>query len=175
MVYTALEVQTRVAELGHAIHQALDPEEDLLVLGLLKGAFVFMADLVRAIPRSLEVDFIQAASYGSDTVSSGEVRLLKDAAASLNGRSVVIVEDIIDSGTTLRWLLPRLRERGPRRLEVCALLHKRIVSLDPHPRWVGFDAPREFLVGYGLDCAERFRNLPYIGALDPESGNQEHE
>lgn len=166
VVYTAQEVEERVRELGLAIHESLDADEELLVVGLLKGSFVFMADLVRAIPRPLQVDFIRVASYGSGTVSSGEVRLLYDPETSLNGRSVVIVEDIIDSGTTLQWLLPQLALRGPRRLEVCALLHKRIVSLDPHPRWVGFEAPREFLVGYGLDCDEQFRHLPYIGALE---------
>ncbi|UCC27207.1 MAG: hypoxanthine phosphoribosyltransferase [Gemmatimonadales bacterium] len=166
ILYSAEAVRQRVEELAEAIHQDLGADEDLLVLGLLKGSFVFMADLVRAIPRPLEVDFIRVASYGQETVSTGDVELLYDPETSLKGRSVVIVEDIIDSGTTLQWLLPRLEERGPRRLEVCALLHKRTVSLDPHPRWVGFDAPREFLVGYGLDCAEQFRNLPYIGALE---------
>jgi hypoxanthine phosphoribosyltransferase len=166
ILYSADAVQERVTEMALAIHRFVGMDEDLLVLGLLKGSFVFMADLVRAIPRPLEVDFIRVASYGTETVSRGEVELLYDPETSLKGRSVVIVEDIIDSGTTLQWLIPHLQEREPRRLEVCALLHKRIVSLDPHPRWVGFDAPREFLVGYGLDCAEQFRHLRYIGALE---------
>lgn len=166
VVYSAQEVQQRILALGQAIDRELQQDEDLLVVGLLKGSFIFMADLVRAIPRPMKVDFIRVASYGSGSVSSGEVKLLYDPETSLEGRSVVIVEDIIDSGTTLRWLLPQLEKRGPRRLEVCALLHKRIVSLDPHPRWVGFDAPREFLVGYGLDYGEQFRHLPYIGALE---------
>lgn len=166
VVYSAEEIRERVRELGRAIHGALAPDEDLLVVGLLKGSFVFMADLVRSIPRPLEVDFIRVASYGSGTVSSGEVKLLYDPETSLNGRSVVIVEDVIDSGTTLQWLLPQLALRQPRRLEVCALLHKGIVALDPQPRWVGFDAPQEFLVGYGLDCDEQFRHLPYVGALE---------
>lgn len=166
VVYTAPEVQARVRELAEAIDREVAPDEDLLLVGLLKGSFVFLSDLARALPRPVEVDFMRVASYGSGTVSSGEVRLLHDAETSLKGRSVVIVEDVIDSGTTLRWLLPQLEAREPRRLEVCALLHKRIVSLDPHPRWVGFDAPREFLVGYGLDCAEQLRNLPYIGVLE---------
>jgi len=166
VVYSAQEVQNRVLELGRAIDRDLAPDEDVLVVGLLKGSFIFMADLVRAIPRPIKVDFIRVASYGSGSVSSGEVKLLYDPETSLNGRSVVIVEDIIDSGTTLQWLLPQLARRQPRRLEVCALLHKRIVSLDPHPRWVGFDAPQEFLVGYGLDYGEQFRHLPYIGTLE---------
>ena len=109
---------------------------------------------------------VRTASYGKSTVSSGTVDLLYDPETSLKGRTVVIVEDVIDSGTTLEWLLPRMREREPRRLEVCTILHKRIVSLDPHPRWVGFEAPKEFLVGYGLDCAEELRALPYIAALE---------
>lgn len=166
VVYTAREVQERVAELGREIDLALEPDEDLLLVGLLKGSFVFMADLVRAIPRPLLVDFIRVSSYGAGTVSTGDVKLLYDPETSLKGRSVVIVEDIIDSGATLRRLIPQLQRRNPRRLEVCTLLHKRIASLDPHPRWVGFDAPEEFLVGYGLDCGERFRHLPYIGALE---------
>ncbi|MDT8341502.1 MAG: hypoxanthine phosphoribosyltransferase [Longimicrobiales bacterium] len=180
VVYSADEVRERVQALGRAIARELKPDEDLLVVGLLKGSFIFMADLVRAIPRPMKVDFIRVASYGSGSVTSGEVKLLYDPETSLEGRSVVIVEDIIDSGTTLQWLLPQLERRGPRRLEVCALLHKRIVALDPHPRWVGFDAPRDFLVGYGLDYGEQFRHLPYIGALEPgrqtpAGGAQEEE
>ena len=166
VVYSAQEVQDRIQQMGVEIHQDLGPEEDLLVLGLLKGSFMFMADLVRAIPRPHQLDFMRVASYGKGTVSSGTVELLYDPETSLKGRSVVIVEDVIDSGTTLKWLLPKLQEREPYRLEVCTLLHKRIVSLDPHPRWVGFEAPKEFLVGYGLDCGEELRHLPYIGALE---------
>lgn len=168
VVYTPDQIRRRIEELGREIHAALDPEEELLVIGLLKGSFVLMADLIRAIPRPLEVDFIRVASYGHARESSGDVSLLYDPETSLKGRSVIIVEDIVDTGTTLQWLLPYLREREPRRLEVCALLHKRIVSMDPHPRWVGFDAPNEFLVGYGLDCAEALRHLPYIASLEPE-------
>ena len=166
VVYTAQDIRDRVAILGREIHEALGPDEELLVVGLLKGSFVFMADLVRAIPRPLELDFIRVASYGTGTVSSGTVELLYDPETSLKGRSVVIVEDVIDSGTTLEWLIPLLQKREPRRLEVCTLLHKKIVSLDPHPRWVGFEAPNEFLVGYGLDCAEALRHLPYIAAIE---------
>lgn len=165
VVYSAPEIQARVAELGASIDRDLPRSTDLLLIGLMKGSFVFMADLCRAVPRPLHVDFMRVASYGTGTVTSGEVEFIHDAQTSLNGRSVVIVEDIIDSGTTLKWLIPRLLEREPARLEVCSLLHKRRLSLGPHPRWVGFDAPDEFLVGYGLDHAEAFRHLPYIGAL----------
>lgn len=165
VVYSADRIRERVEELGREIHRELDPADPLLMIGLLKGSFVFLADLVRTIPRPLEVDFLRVASYGAGTESSGSVELVHDTGASLNGRSVVIVEDIIDSGTTLQWLLPRLRDRGPKRLDVCALLHKDRVTLEPPARWVGFRAPNEFLVGYGLDHAEAFRHLPYIGAL----------
>ena len=165
MVYTADQIRARVAALGEEMHRAFDPGDPILLIGLLKGSFVFLADLVRAIPRPLEVDFLRVASYGSGMETSGSVELVHDAGASLNGRSVVIVEDIIDSGTTLQWLLPRLRARGPKRLDVCALLHKDRVTLEPPARWVGFRAPNEFLVGYGLDHAEAFRHLPYICAL----------
>lgn len=165
VVFSAEEIHDRIQVLGREIAESTAPDEDLLVVGLLKGSFIFMADLVRAIPRPLQVDFLRAASYGSGTESSGEVDLLYDPETSLEGRSVVIVEDIIDSGTTLRHLLPVLRSRAPRRLEICSLLHKRTVELDQPPRWIGFDAPQAFLVGYGLDHAENYRHLPYIGAI----------
>jgi hypoxanthine phosphoribosyltransferase len=134
-------------------------------LGLLKGSFVFLADLVREIHLPLQVDFLVAASYGDGTRSSGDVRLLYDAEASLEGRAVVVVEDIVDSGTTLARIVPVLEARGARSLEICTLLHKRLTALSKEARWVGFDAPPEFLVGYGLDYAENFRHLPYIGSL----------
>ncbi len=165
VVFTAEEVAARVRQLGIEISHAFTPEDRLLLIGLLKGSFVFLADLVREIDVPLHVDFLVAASYGAGTRSSGDVRLLYDPAASLEGRAVLVVEDIIDSGTTLQRLLPRLEARGPASLDVCALLHKR---LDPgvlEPRWVGFDAPNEFLVGYGLDHAEDFRHLPYVASL----------
>lgn len=151
--------------MGREITEAYGPEDDLLVLGLLKGSFIFLADLVREIHVPLHVDFVVASSYGAEKVSSGTVRLLYDPGATLRGRAVVVVEDIIDSGTTLARLLPLLEERGPKSLDVCALLHKRITVLETEPRWVGFDAPHEFLVGYGLDYSENFRHLPYIGSL----------
>ncbi|HET9948243.1 MAG TPA: hypoxanthine phosphoribosyltransferase, partial [Longimicrobiales bacterium] len=147
------------------ISAAYAPEERLLVLGLLKGSFVFLADLVRALRIPLHVDFLVASSYGKGTTSSGDVRLLYDPASSLEGRAVLVVEDIIDSGTTLRRLLPRLQARSPAKLEVCTLLQKEAAGRAPLARWVGFDAPNEFLVGYGLDHAEDFRHLPYIASL----------
>lgn len=165
VVYDAQVVQRRVAELAAEISNTFAPEDRLLVLGLLKGSFIFLADLVRAIRLPLHVDFLVAASYGKGKTSSGDVRLLYDPASSLEGRAVVLVEDIVDSGLTLDRLLPRLEARSPKSLEVCALLHKRIEGSGHEPRWVGFDAPNEFLVGYGLDYAEDFRHLPYIASL----------
>lgn len=166
VVYSADQIADRVRELGEEIAAWVPEGEELVVLGLLKGSFIFVSDLVRQIARPLQVDFLVASSYGSGTVSSGEVRLLYDSAADLDGRHVVIVEDIVDSGTTLNRLIPLLDQRRPRSLNVCALLHKHVATdLVREPRWVGFDAPHEFLIGYGLDHSEDFRNLPFIGSL----------
>lgn len=165
VVFSAEQIAARVRELGAEISGTYTAEDRLLVLGLLKGSFIFMADLVRAISLPHQVDFLVASSYGAGKVSSGDVRLLYDPASSLAGRAVLVVEDIVDSGTTLRRLLPRLQARDPSSLEVCALLHKRLEVLDREPRWVGFDAPNDFLVGYGLDYAEDFRHLPYVASL----------
>jgi hypoxanthine phosphoribosyltransferase len=165
IVFSADRIAERVREMGREITNAFPKGDDLLVVGLLKGSFIFLADLVREIHRPLHVDFLVASSYGDRTVSSGEVRLLYDPTVSLANRHVVVVEDIVDSGNTLRRLLPVLEERGPRSLEVCALLHKHVVELAKEPRWVGFDAPKAFLVGYGLDYSENFRHLPFIGSL----------
>ena len=165
IVFTRDEIQQRVTEMAEEISDAYGPDDRILVLGLLKGSFIFLADLVRRIQHPLQVDFLVASSYGNATTTSGEVNLLYDPEASVEGRSVILVEDIIDSGTTMNRLIPLLEGRGPRSLEVCALLHKRVASLDKDPRWVGFDAPLEFLVGYGLDYGEDFRHLPFIGSL----------
>ena len=165
VVYSERQIAERVDEMAQEITAHFGPDDELLVLGLLKGSFIFLADLVRRIDRPLHLDFLIASSYGSGTVSSGDLQLLYDPGASLEGRSVVIVEDIVDSGHTLQRLFPLLRAREPRSLDVCTLLHKRLVTLDPEVRWVGFDAPREFLVGYGLDHAEDFRHLPFIASL----------
>jgi hypoxanthine phosphoribosyltransferase len=158
-------IARRVHELGEEITAAY-PDGDLLVLGLLKGSFVFLADLVRQIRRSLHVDFLVASSYGHATVSSGNVRLVYDPETTLEGKHILLVEDIVDSGRTLQHLLTLLRERKPRSLEICALLHKHIATELHHPaRFIGFDAPNEFLVGYGLDHAENFRHVPYVASL----------
>ena len=166
VVYSAEQVSVRVEALGREITEAYPGNEPLLVLGLLKGSFLFLADLVREIRTPLEVDFLVVSSYRDGTVSSGVVDISYDPATSLAGRNVLVVEDVIDSGTTLARLLPHLRARGPRSVEVCTLLHKRLPSAAVEPRWVGFDAPNSFLVGYGLDYAEAFRHLPYIASLD---------
>ena len=158
-------IQRRVAELGREITEAYQ-DGDLLVLGLLKGSFIFLSDLVRHIVRPLHVDFLVASSYGEGTASSGTVRMLYDPETELKGKDILLVEDIVDSGRTLNRLMAILKERQPRSLEICALLHKRIAhELHHEVRFVGFDAPPEFLVGYGLDHAENFRHLPYIASL----------
>ncbi|HEY7899231.1 MAG: hypoxanthine phosphoribosyltransferase [Gemmatimonadales bacterium] len=159
-------IAARVKELGDEITAAY-PDGELLVLGLLKGSFIFLSDLVRQIVRPLQVDFLVAASYGESMVSSGNVRLLYDPETALEGKHILLVEDIIDSGRTLNVLMGLLAVRQPRSLSICALLDKRIATqLRYDTRFVGFDAPNEFLVGYGLDHAEDFRHLPYIASLE---------
>lgn len=166
IIYSAERIASRVSEIGREITAAYPADGELLVIGLLKGSFIFMADLVRLIERPLSVDFLVAASYGSATVSSGSVKLVYDPEADIGGKHVLLVEDIIDSGNTLNRLVPILRSRGPASIEVCALLHKRLAApLELEPRWVGFDAPAEFLVGYGLDHSESFRSLPFIASI----------
>jgi hypoxanthine phosphoribosyltransferase len=169
-VFSAKKIAARVEELGRDIN-AHYQTGDLLVLGLLKGSFIFLGDLVRNIRRPLQVDFLVAASYGSGTTTSGDVRLLYDPETQLRGKHILLVEDIVDSGKTLNRLVGLLRGRGPRSLEICALLHKRIApSLEVEPRFVGFDAPPLFLVGYGLDHAEDYRHLPFIASLKDTEG-----
>ena len=165
IVFTEAQIRARVDALGREISARYGPEDDLLVLGLLKGSFIFVADLVRRIECPLQVDFLVASSYGAGTVSSGEVRLLYDTGMELAGRAVLLVEDIVDSGTTVKRLIPLLEERAPKSIELCALLMKPHAQLGREPRWVGFEAPDEFLVGYGLDMAEDLRHLPYIASL----------
>ena len=165
VVFDAETIHRRVEEMGQEITAAY-PDGDLLVLGLLKGSFIFLGDLVRQIGRPIQIDFLVAASYGSGTVSSGEVRLLYDPETRLEGKHILLVEDIIDSGRTLNRLIELLEARRPLSLDMCALLHKHIApSLKIEPRFLGFDAPREFLVGYGLDHAENFRHIPFIASL----------
>lgn len=165
IVYTEETIAHRVHELGEEI-TATYPDGELLVLGLLKGSFIFLSDLVRSIRRPLKVDFLVAASYGDAMVSSGTVRLVYDPETILEGKHILLVEDVVDSGRTLNHLMSLLRERRPRSLEICACLHKNVaVHLAHAPKFVGFNAPDEFLVGYGLDHAENFRHLPYIASL----------
>ena len=165
VIYDERTIAARVAELGAAVTAAY-PDGELLVLGLLKGSFIFVSDLVRQIHRPLHVDFLVASSYGEGTVSSGIVRLLYDPETELEGKHILLVEDIVDTGRTLQRLMDLLRERKPKSLEICALLHKHVATELRHPvRFVGFDAPNEFLVGYGLDHAESFRHVPYIASL----------
>jgi hypoxanthine phosphoribosyltransferase len=165
VVFDEATIAARVRELGQAITTAY-PDGDLLVLGLLKGSFIFLSDLVRAIERPLQVDFVVAASYGDGTESSGDVRLLYDPETRLEGKHLLLVEDIVDTGRTVNRLVALLSGRSPRSLEICALLHKHVAEhLAREPAFVGFDAPRAFLVGYGLDHAEDFRHLPYVASL----------
>ncbi|HZI41260.1 MAG TPA: hypoxanthine phosphoribosyltransferase [Gemmatimonadaceae bacterium] len=165
IVYSQQQIAARVREMGDEIAQAY-PDGDLLVLGLLKGSFIFLSDLVREIRRPLQIDFLVAASYGDSTVSSGAVKLVYDPETELGGKHILLVEDIVDTGRTLNRLMDLLQARKPRSLEICALLHKHVAAELRYPtRFVGFDAPNEFLVGYGLDHAENFRHLPYIASL----------
>jgi hypoxanthine phosphoribosyltransferase len=166
VLVTAEELQRRVAELGAQISRDY-AGAPLLLVGVLKGAVFFLSDLMRFIDIPVEVDFMAVASYGSATDSSGVVRILKDLDVAIEGRDVLIVEDIVDSGLTLQYLMRNLGSRNPRTLEVCALLTKpdrRKVDLPT--RYVGFEIPDRFVVGYGLDYAERHRNLPFVAVMD---------
>jgi hypoxanthine phosphoribosyltransferase len=156
----------RVAELGAEVSADYEGR-DLLLIGVLKGAVFFMADLMRHLTVPCEVDFMAISSYGDATDSSGIVRILKDLDINIEGRDVLVVEDIIDSGLTLSYLIRNLESREPASLEVCALLTKPSRrEIDVPVRYVGFEIPNKFVVGYGLDFAERYRNLPYVGVLD---------
>lgn len=160
------EITKRVAELANAINGHFSGSAKLVVVGLLRGSFIFIADLVRQLEVPVEIDFIEASSYGNSTESSREVRILKDLRGEIEGRDVLVVEDIVDTGHTLHHVLEILATRHPAQLEVCALLSKpsrREVNVPA--RWIGFEIPDEFVVGYGIDYAQRNRNLPYIGAV----------
>jgi hypoxanthine phosphoribosyltransferase len=162
----AEDLQRRVVELGEEISRDY-AGRSLLLIGVLKGAVFFLSDLMRYIDIPVEVDFMAVASYGSATDSSGVVRILKDLDAAIEDRDVLIVEDIVDSGLTLQYLLRNLGSRGPRTLEVCALLTKpERRKVDLPTRYVGFEIPDRFVVGYGLDYAERYRNLPFVAVLE---------
>jgi hypoxanthine phosphoribosyltransferase len=158
-------IAARVAELGAEITRSYR-EGDLLVLGLLKGSFIFLSDLVRQVQRPLQVDFLVASSYADGTVSSGEVNLVYDPETKLEGKDILLVEDIVDTGRTLNRLMGLLAARNPRSLEICALLDKKLKNELRYPvKFTGFDCPNEFVVGYGLDHAENFRHVPYIVSL----------
>jgi len=164
LVLSAEQIQARIAELGAEIARDYEGRNPILV-SVLKGAFVFVADLARATPIPLEIDFMAVSSYGASTRSSGVVRIVKDLDVDLGGRHVIIVEDIVDSGLTLRYLRKTLQARGTASLEVCSLIVRegnQMTELDL--RYIGFRLPPTFVIGYGLDVAERYRNLPYIAA-----------
>lgn len=168
ILVSADDIQTRIGELAAAIDADYLDREPLLV-GVLKGAVMFMSDLARALSRPSEMEFMACSSYGSSTTSSGVVRILKDLDRDVTGRDILIVEDIIDSGLTLSWLLKNLQARNPASVEVVALLRKPdAIKVQVPVRYVGFDIANEFVVGYGLDYAERYRDLPYIGRLKPD-------
>ncbi len=161
-------LQERIRELGRELSQDYAGRE-LLLVGVLKGAVFFMADLMRNLSVPCEIDFMAISSYGAATDSSGVVRILKDLDINIEGRHVLVVEDIIDSGLTLSYLLRNLESREPASLEICALLTKpERREIDVPVRYVGFEIPNKFVIGYGLDFAERYRNLPYVGILHPD-------
>jgi hypoxanthine phosphoribosyltransferase len=164
-LYTEEQIQARLAELAAEIeHDYADKE--ILLVGVLRGAVMVMADLARHFHRHLEMDWMAISSYGSGTKSSGVVRILKDLDTDISGRHVIVVEDIIDTGLTLTWLVSNLSSRGPASVEVCTLLRKpEAQKMNVDVRYVGYDIPNEFVVGYGLDYAERYRNLRSIGTL----------
>ena len=173
VLLTAEQIQARIAELGEEIGNqyrdlAAKTGQDLLLITVLKGAVIFVTDLARAIALPTQFEFMAVSSYGSSTSSSGVVRILKDLDRDIHDRDVLIVEDVVDSGLTLSWLSRNLNTRHPRSLRVCTLLRKPdAVGANVEIAYVGFDIPNEFVVGYGLDYDERYRDLPYIGTLDP--------
>ena len=161
------EVQTRVGELGAQLAADYEGRDPVLV-SVLKGSIIFLADLVRAMPIPLSVDLMEVSSHGSSTESSGQVRILKDLSTPIEGREVIVVEDIIDTGLTLNYLLRYLRDKGPASMRICCLLDKPARRLAPiEIDYRGFTIADRFVIGYGLDYAERYRNLPYIGVLRP--------
>jgi len=166
------QIQARTAELAAQVGRDYADNlagRDLLLVTVLKGAVMFVSDLARAIPLPTQLEFMAVSSYGSSTSSSGVVRILKDLDRDIADRDVLIVEDIVDSGLTLSWLLRNLATRQPRSLKVCTLLRKPdAVRADVDISYIGFDIPNDFVVGYGLDYAERYRDLPFIGTLDPK-------
>ena len=179
VLLTAEQIRHRIVELAQQVtsdfqggdfhaERGKGGKGDLLLVGVLKGAVMFMTDFARALPIPVQLEFMAVSSYGSASSSSGVVRILKDLDRDITGRNVLVVEDIIDSGLTLSWLLRNLAARRPAALEVCTLLRKPdAVQVAVPVRYIGFDIPQEFVVGYGLDYGERYRDLPYIGTLAP--------
>ena len=169
VLLSAEEIQARTAELGAQISRDFDGREPLFV-GVLKGCFVFMADLMRAVSIPCSIDFMVVSSYGgSNTVTSGLVKIIKDLDGDLSGKDVLIVEDILDTGVTLSKLVPMLKMRNPNSVKICTILDKPSRrKADIQPDYEGFQVPDEFVVGYGLDYDEKYRNLPYVGVLKPE-------
>jgi hypoxanthine phosphoribosyltransferase len=168
VLYSEDQIQARVRELGHQLAQDY-AEKQPIVVGVLRGVVFFMADLVRRMPIPLEMDFMAITSYGRVTRPTGTVMILKDLDETIEGRHVLLVEDIVDTGLTLSYILRVLGTRNPASLEVCTLLNRSVRRLIDIPiRYIGFDIPDVFVVGYGLDYLQRYRNLPYIGILKPE-------
>lgn len=165
VLVTEEQINTRLKEMGARI-DADYAGRDLLIVGVLKGAAMVMADLARALHSPVAMDWMAVSSYGAGTTSSGVVRILKDLETDIQDRDVLIVEDVIDSGLTLSWLVGNLKSRGPKSVEVCTMVRKPLaLDVDLDVRYIGFDLPDEFIVGYGLDYAEKYRNLPFIGTL----------
>mgnify|MGYP002716437453 CR=1 FL=1 len=166
VLFTEAQIQQRLAEMAQEIQRDYEGEE-LLIVGILRGAVMVMADLARSLGRHVEMDWMAVSSYGSGTKSSGVVRILKDLDADITDKHVLIVEDIIDSGLTLSWIRANLDSRSPASVEILTLLRKpEAAKVEIDTRWVGFDIANEFVVGYGLDFAERYRNLPFIGVVE---------
>lgn len=167
VLLTEKEILDRVRELAAEVESDYDGQ-DLLLVGVLKGAIILMSDFSRAMDRQVEIEWMAVSSYGSGTKSSGVVRILKDLDADVTGRNILVIEDILDSGLTLSWLRSNLESRGAKSVEILTLLRKpEAVKVDINPKYVGFDIPTEFVVGYGLDYSEKYRNLRDIGVLSP--------
>ena len=167
VLFTEDQLLQRIQEIADQIHEDY-PDEDIILIGVLKGAVMVMADLARAMRRHVEMDWMAVSSYGSGTTSSGVVRILKDLDADIAGRNVILVEDVLDTGLTLTWLLKNLSSRKPKSLEVFTLLRKPdAMKVSVEAKYIGFDIPNEFVVGYGLDHAQKYRNLRCVGTLAP--------
>ena len=166
VLISAKAIAARIEELAREIEARFEDTDKLVVVGLLRGSFMFIADLLRELNLPVEVDFLEASSYGNEMTSSREVRILKDLRGEIGGRDVLVVEDIVDTGFTLSHVLSLLKSRDPKRLETIALLDKPVRrEVDISATWTGFEIPDYFVVGYGIDYAQRNRNLPYIGAV----------